>query len=149
MKTDLKKVLSISGQPGLFLYLSHANSGAVVESLVTKKRTCFGLNARMTSLADISIFTETDEIRLQEVFEKMKAYLGEKDAPSGKSEPKVLKELFENVLPDYDKDRFYVSHMKKVVEWYSCLKNNASLDFEKEESGEQAKDTESENGNVA
>lgn len=111
-----------------------------MESLLTKKRTCYGLNSRITSLADISIFTETDEVRLQEVFEKMKSYLGENDAPSGKSDAKVLKELFENVLPDYDRDRFYVSHMKKVVEWYSCLKNYASLDFvnEEEESAESA-----------
>ena len=37
--------------------------------------------------------------------------------------------MFEAVLPDYDRDRFYVSHMKKVVEWYNLLKNNATLDF--------------------
>ena len=52
------------------------------------------------------------------------------DAPSAKSDQKVLKALFEEVLPAYDRDRFYVSHMKKVVEWYNLLKNNASLDFE-------------------
>ncbi len=133
MKTDLRKILSISGQPGLFLYLSHANAGAIVESIVTKKRSCCGMSARLTALSDISIFTETDEIRLQQVFEKMKEYLGEKDAPSSKSDAKVIKELFENVLPDYDRDRFYVSHMKKVVDWYSCLKNYASLDFVQED----------------
>lgn len=136
MKTDLKKVLSITGQPGLFLYLSQANAGVVVESLVTKKRTCFGISARITSLADISIFTETDEVRLQEVFEKMREHLGENDAPSGKSDAKVLKEFFEQVLPDYDRDRFYASHMKKVVEWYSCLKNNASVEFVQEDEQE-------------
>ncbi|MBR7158029.1 MAG: DUF5606 domain-containing protein [Bacteroidales bacterium] len=137
MKTDLKKVLSISGQPGLFLYLSQANAGVVVESLVTKKRTCCGISARITSLADISIYTESDEVRLQYVFEKMKEYLGENDAPGGKSKPEVLKEFFGNVLPDYDKDRFYASHMKKVVEWYSCLKEYASLDFVQEEEQEE------------
>ena len=63
----------------------------------------------------------------------MKEYLGENDAPSSKSSAEVLKELFENVLPDYDRDRFYVSHMKKVVDWYSCLKNYASLDFVQDE----------------
>lgn len=138
MKTDLKKILSISGQPGLFQYLTHANAGAVVESLVTKKRTCYGMSARITALSDISIFTETDEIRLQQVLEKMRDFLGEKDAPSSKSDANTLKELFENVLPDYDRDRFYVSHMKKVVDWYSCLKNYATLDFvqDEEESAE-------------
>lgn len=129
MKTDLKKVLSVSGQPGLFLYLSQANAGAVVESMMTRKRTCFGLSARMTSLADISIYTEEGEVKLQEVFEKMKADLGEAEAPSGKSDSKVLTAFFARVLPDYDRDRFYVSHMKKVADWYNFLKKYATLDF--------------------
>lgn len=130
MKTDLRKVLSISGQPGLYLYVSQAHQGAIVEALATKKRTCCPMSARMTSLADIAIYTDEEEMRLQEVFEKMHAHLGENDAPAAKSDPKMLKGLFEEVLPTYDRDRFYVSHMKKVVEWYNILKNNASLDFE-------------------
>ena len=130
MKTDLRKVLSISGQPGLYLYVSQAHQGAIVEALATKKRTCCPMSARMTSLADIAIYTDEEEMRLQEVFEKMHEHLGENDAPAAKSDPKVLKGLFEEVLPTYDRDRFYVSHMKKVVEWYNILKNNASLDFE-------------------
>lgn len=130
MKTDLRRVLSISGQPGLYLYVSQAHQGAIVEALATRKRTCCPMSARMTSLSDIAIYTDEEEIKLQEVFEKMHAHLGESDAPAAKSDPKVLKGLFEEVLPTYDRDRFYVSHMKKVVEWYNILKNNASLDFE-------------------
>ena len=114
MKTDLRRVLSISGQSGLFMYVSQANQGAIVESLATKKRTCCPMNARMTSLADISIYTDEEEVKLQDVFEKMHAHLGENDAPSAKSDAKVLKALFEEALPTYDRDRFYVSHMKKV-----------------------------------
>lgn len=140
MKTDLRKVLSISGQPGLYLYVSQAHQGAIVEALATKKRTCCPMSARMTSLADIAIYTDEEEMRLQEVFEKMHAYLGENDAPAAKSDPKVLKGLFEEVLPTYDRDRFYVSHMKKVVEWYNILKNNASLDFESLEEAEASEE---------
>jgi len=140
MKTDLRKVLSISGQPGLYLYVSQAHQGAIVEALATKKRTCCPMSARMTSLADIAIYTDEDEMRLQEVFEKMHAHLGENDAPAAKSDPKVLKGLFEEVLPTYDRDRFYVSHMKKVVEWYNILKNNASLDFESLEEAEASEE---------
>ena len=134
MKTDLRRVLSISGQPGLYLYVSQAHQGAIVEALATKKRTCCPMSARMTSLSDIAIYTDEEEIKLQEVFEKMHAHLGENDAPAAKSDPKVLKGLFEEVLPTYDRDRFYVSHMKKVVEWYNILKNHASLDFVEPES---------------
>ena len=130
MKTDLSKILTISGQSGLFLYISQARSGAIVEALSDKKRSSVGMNSKITSLADISIYTEDEEVKLQQVFLNMKEVLGDADAPSAKSDPAPLKALFEKALPDYDRDRFYVSHMKKVVEWYNCLKKYASLDFE-------------------
>ena len=137
MKTDLRKVLSISGKPGLYLYVSQATQGVIIESIINKSRTCVGLSARMTSLADIYIYTEDEEVKLQEVFENMKSVLGENEAPSAKSNPEELKAFFEKALPAYDRDRFYVSHMKKVVEWYNCLKNYASLDFESLEQTEE------------
>jgi len=129
MKTDLSKILAISGQSGLFLYISQARNGAIVEALSDKKRTSVGMTNKITSLADISIYTDDEEVKLQQVFLNMKEVLGDADAPTAKSKPEELKALFEKALPDYDRDRFYVSHMKKVVEWYNALKNYASLDF--------------------
>lgn len=137
MKTNLQKILSVSGQPGLFEYVNQANAGVIVESLINKKRNCFGMQSRVTSLSDISIYTTSEEVSLRSVLEKMREHLGEQDAPSPKSYPSVLKSLFNEVLPDYDQDRFYVSHMKKVVEWYNILKNHASLDFEDEKKEEE------------
>lgn len=129
MKTDLSKILAISGQGGLSLYVSQARNGAIVESLADKKRSTVGMTSKITSLADISIYTDEEEVKLQQVFLNMKQTLGDADAPSAKSDPKELKALFEKALPTYDRDRFYVSHMKKVVEWYNFLKKYASLDF--------------------
>ena len=129
MKTDLSKILAVSGQSGLFLYISHARNGAIVEALADKKRTSVSMTSKLTSLADISIYTDDEEVKLQQVFLNMKEVLGEADAPSAKSSAEELKALFEKALPEYDRDRFYVSHMKKVVEWYNALKNYASLDF--------------------
>ena len=129
MKTDLTKILAISGQSGLFLYISATRTGAVVEALADKKRSAVAATSKITSLADISIYTDDEEVKLQQVFLNMKEVLGEDNAPSAKSAPEVLKALFEKALPDYDRDRFYVSHMKKVVDWYNSLKNFASLDF--------------------
>ena len=140
MKTDLSKILAISGQSGLYLYVSQARNGAIVEALADKKRTSIGMTNKITSLADISIYTDDEEVKLQQVFLNMKEVLGEDNAPSAKSAPEVLKALFEKALPDYDRDRFYVSHMKKVVEWYNALKNYASLDFVNPE--EEAEETE-------
>ena len=129
MKTDLSKILAVSGQSGLFLYISHARNGAIVEALADKKRSSVSMTSKLTSLADISIYTDEEEVKLQQVFLNMKEVLGDADAPSSKSSAEELKALFEKALPAYDRDRFYVSHMKKVVDWYNALKNYASLDF--------------------
>ena len=138
MKTDLSKILAVSGQSGLYLYVSQARNGAIVEALADKKRSSVSMTSKITSLADISIYTDDEEVKLQQVFLNMKEVLGDADAPSAKSDPKELKALFEKALPDYDRDRFYVSHMKKVVEWYNALKNYASLDFVEPETAEEA-----------
>ena len=129
MKTDLSKILSISGQHGLFQYLAQARTGAVVESLADKKRTVVDAKNRITTLADISIYTTEGETKLQEVFLKMKEALGDSAAPSSKAPAAELKGLFVKAMPDYDEERFYVSHMKKVVDWYNELREYASLDF--------------------
>ena len=134
MKTDLSKILSVSGQSGLFLYVSHARNGVIAESLADKKRSAFGMTSKITSLADISIYTDEEEVKLQQVFLNLKEVLGDADAPTSKAKPEELKALFEKALPTYDRDRFYVSHMKKVVDWYNVLKNHASLDFVEPES---------------
>lgn len=143
MKTDLAKVFTISGEQGLFIYVAPAKNGAVVESLLTKKRLVAGSHAKMSSLNDISIYTMEDEVRLQEVLEKLHSHLGDEMAPKGKIEPSEYKVLFQKVLPEYDESRFYPSHMKKVCEWYNCLKEYASLDFltEKEREEEEKKNS--------
>ncbi len=144
MKTNLQKIVSISGQPGLFLYISQASAGVIVESLSTKKRGIFGMSARLTSLSDISVYTTDEEVPLHKILVKMHEVLKDNAAPEAKSNPDVLRKFFEEVLPEYDRDRFYVSHMKKVVDWYNTLREFASLDFElpEEPAAEEAKEKE-------
>lgn len=129
MKTDLAKTLSVRGQHGLFTYIAQSRQGAIVEAMDTKKRLNVSASAGITSLADISIYTTQEEVKLQEVLLKMKEVLGDKEAPAPKSSDAEFKALFEKALPDYDQDRFYVSHMKKVSEWYNILLKYASFDF--------------------
>lgn len=138
MKTDLARILSVSGQHGLFNYIAQARNGAIVEALGDKRRTCFDMKSRITTLADISIYTSEGEMKLQEVFQKLHEALGEADAPTSKASADELTALFLKAIPNYDGDRFYVSHMKKVVDWYNELKNFASLDFEEGNEGEAA-----------
>ncbi|MBQ0025218.1 MAG: DUF5606 domain-containing protein [Bacteroidales bacterium] len=139
-KTDLKKILSISGEHGLFAYVAQARNGLIAESLETKVRKAFGPSAKVSSLADISIYTTTEEKSLQDVLTAMAAKLDGKAAISSKADQKAIKAFFDEVIPDYDADRFYFSHMKKVLDWYNCLQQFATLDFVVEE--EENKETE-------
>ena len=138
MKTDLSKILSITGQSGLYRYIAHSRGGVIAENLTTGKRTCFILSSRITTLADISIYTREGELRLSEVFKKIETALEGAQAPSSKADAEQVKAVFEKAVPDYDGERFYLSHMKKVVEWYNLLLKYASLDFVTEEDAESA-----------
>jgi hypothetical protein len=137
MKIDLKKVLAVSEHPGLYLFISDSKSGAIVESIADKKRTCMSPRARMTSLSDIAVYTNEGELRLKEVLERMKNLPAVREIPNPKSDAAILRKFFEEVIPDYDRDRFYGSHMKKILEWFLLLRNNDALDFEEEEKREE------------
>lgn len=140
MKTDLAKILSVAGQHGLYEYVAQARNGAVAESLETKKRTVFTASSRITTLADIAIYTSEGEMKLDAVFTALNAALGKEEAPSPKADDKTLVALFKKAVPNYDADRFYVSHMRKVVDWYAQIVKFASLDFLTDEEREaQAK----------
>ena len=137
MKTDLSKTLSVGGCHGLFNYVAQARNGIIAESLSEHKRIAFDAKSRITTLADISIYTSEGEMRLSEVFLAIQKVIGDRKLNS-KSPEAGLKALFAEAVPNYDADRFYVSHMKKVIDWYNELVQFASLDFVKEE--EQSED---------
>ena len=140
MQTDLSKIHSVAGRHGLFAYVAQARNGAVVESLADKKRTVVDARSRITTLSDISIYTEEGEVKLREVLLKMKEALGGKPAPDSKSPEDEIRKVFEKAIPTYDADRFYISHMKKVVDWYNELLEYASLDFTDPEAEETAEE---------
>ena len=139
MQVDLQKILSISGYPGLYQYVSQARNGIIVESLANKKRMCAGGNERVSSLGDIAIYTDTEDMALKDVLLRIKEKQAGAEAISHKSSPEELVKFFEEVLPEYDKDRVYPSHIKKAIEWYNLLQKNDMLDFvEENEEQEQA-----------
>ena len=130
MKTDLKKVFAIAGYPGLYVYVSNGKNSIIVESLLDKKRMSAGNSMRVTSLSDVAIYTDAEELALREVLEKIKEKENGMLAIPHKSPTSELQKYFEVVLPDYDRERFYTSHMKKVLEWYNTLQQNNMLEFE-------------------
>lgn len=133
MQTDLTKILAVSGQHGLFEYVAQARNGVIAESLSDRRRTVLGATSRISTLADISIYTSEGEMKLADVFLAVNKALDGADAPTSKASEKEVVALFEKAVPDYDADRFYVSHMRKILDWYSQIVKYASLDFVKEE----------------
>jgi hypothetical protein len=85
------------------------------------------------------MYTEGEDMPLAEVFTKMYAYTEGKEGPSTKEGNARLKEFFGVVIPDYDRERVYLTHIKKMFSWYNILVANGVVDFTVEEQeGEQA-----------
>lgn len=133
----LKDILSIGGKPGLYKYLSQAKNGIIVEGLKDKKRFPAYSTAKVSSLEDIAVFTETDEVKLSEVFDRI--YQKEEGglAVSHKSTPEELRAYFEGILPDYDRERVYISDIKKIIAWYNFLHETEMLIQEDEKDAEE------------
>ncbi|MDR3235890.1 MAG: DUF5606 domain-containing protein [Prevotellaceae bacterium] len=140
MKTDLQKVLSISGYPGLFTLVSQGRNGVIVESLVSKKRMNASGNTRITELADVAIYTDDDDVALKDVLRKIKEIYNGAPAVNHKSDEATLREFMTSVLPNYDRSRVYISHIKKIAEWYNLLQAYDMLDFEDVEKENDAKE---------
>ncbi len=126
----LKDIMSISGHSGLFKFISQARNGIIVENLETKKRIQAFATMKVSSLEEIAIFTDDEEEKLEEVLKKIFTREGGKPCIDHKSDPALLKSYFEEVLPEYDRERVYVSDIKKVVHWYNLLLQFDILKFE-------------------
>lgn len=129
----LKGILSISGQPGLFKVISEAKNSVIVESLVTGKRMPAYSTSKISALEDIAVFTQTEEISLKEVFKSIAKLSEEGKVFDVKASGDELKTYFEEILPEYDRDRVYASDMKKIISWYILLQEKELLDFSEEE----------------
>jgi len=129
-------ILAISGKPGLYKLVSRGNRSIIVESLdSTHRRVPAFSNDRITSLADIAIYTDADDVPLTKVLESMKNIEAGKQASIDhkKASGDELREYFAKVLPEFDRDRVHVSDIKKLIQWYNILIENGVSDFEEKE----------------
>lgn len=135
---ELKDILAISGQSGLFRFVAQSTRGVIVESLVDGKRANAPASAKVSALTEISIFTDGDDMPLAEVFARIYAHTGGKEALSHKEQPEKLRACFAEVLPEYDRERVHNSDIKKVFAWYNLLVQAGFTEFKLPEPEEQA-----------
>ncbi len=137
----LKDIMAISGEPGLFKFIAQGKNAIIVEHLETGKRTSAFSSAKVSSLEDISIFTENEELSLGEVFDRIHTKENGGPAIDIKAGKEELKKYFEGVVPDYSRDRVYYSDIKKVIQWYNILhKKNLLVKEEPGTASESEKD---------
>ena len=126
---ELREILAISGQPGLYKYVAQSARGIIVESLADGRRFNAPASSRVSSLTEISVYTEGDDIPLAEVFTRIYAHTGGKQAVSPKETPEKLKAAFAEALPEYDRERVHVSDIKKCFAWYNILVRAGFTEF--------------------
>lgn len=117
----LEKIISIQAKSGLFRILANNKSGLIVESLIDKKRTVVSTIHKATPITEIVVFTEEGEIRLVEVLRNIYKHTGGTLAIDHKSSEVEIREFFEKVLPNYDRNRVHFSDMKKIIFWYNLI----------------------------
>ncbi len=141
----LKGILSITGQSGLFKLVAESKNNIIVESIETQKRMPVYSTVKVSALEDIAIYTEEGDKPLKEVFKAIFDIENGGPTVSHKSSNNELKAYFEKVIPDYDKDRVYISDIKKVLMWYNTLQENDMLDFNEEDTERTSNDVADEN----
>lgn len=117
----LKDFMSISGEHGLYKFIAQGRNAIIVEHLETGKRSASHGSAKVSSLEDISVFTEKEDLPLSKVFDRIFEKENGGAAPDYKSDPEVLKTYFQDIIPDYDRERVYHSDIKKIMLWYNTL----------------------------
>ncbi|MCR5549682.1 MAG: DUF5606 domain-containing protein [Bacteroidales bacterium] len=133
---DLSNILSITGKGSLYKLISRAPNSFIVEGLEDGHRFPAFSHDGVATLDNIAIFTEDEEVSLQSVFQSIfKKENGQKVAVP--KDNNALKAYFAEVLPNYDRDRVYVSNIKKVLAWYNILTEHQLIDLEEEKPQEE------------
>ena len=139
----LNEILTISGKQGLFKLLTQGRGALIVESVDgAKKRFPIQRNDKVVSLGDISIFTDEKEMPLREVFQAIEAKYGKSEISFDwhKASNAELLKFFAGIVPVFDRDRVYPSHIRKIAGWYDLLVKYGENDFTEPESQQQVEE---------
>ena len=136
----LKKILSISGKPGLYRLISYGKGIIIVENVTDNKRMPAYTRDKIIALGDIAIYTDDTEVPLADVLTTIAEKYNSQvlDTKLYKSAAQ-LQQFFEEVLPNYDHDRVYNTDIKKIISWYNTLISASITDFSIKSEEESAK----------
>jgi len=119
---NLQGIVAVSGKPGLWRALAQNKTGYILEGLDTQKTKMVAnlSTAKLAALNEITLFGLEEDIKLLDVFERMK---NASAVPDAKADGTKLRSFFREVAPDHDEEKVYASDMKKVISWFLLLKD--------------------------
>ncbi len=138
----LKKILSVSGKPGLYQMVSQGKNMLIIESLTDKKRIPAYARDKVISLGDIAIYTNEKEVPLYEVLSSVKQKEnGQKvSIELSKASPDELRAYLAELLPDFDRERVYPTDIKRLLTWYNLLLEAGITEYEPQEEKQEKKE---------
>ncbi|MBQ6032831.1 MAG: DUF5606 domain-containing protein [Prevotella sp.] len=131
----VQTILSVSGKPGLYKLVSRGKGNLIVEALDdTHKRMPVFATDRVTSLADIAMYTDAEDVPLMTILANLRNKENSKEISFNfkKCKSEELRSYFAEILPDFDRDRVHDSDIRKLFTWYNILVKNGITDFEEE-----------------
>lgn len=114
----------------------------IVEHLETGKRTTAFSSSRISSLDEITVFTQDEDLPLGKIFDRIYDREEGRESIDSKSDAETLKKYFEEVVPEYSKEKVYVSDIKKIIQWYNILQKKGQLVKEEPEKPAEEKEPE-------
>ncbi len=145
---NLEKLVAVSGISGIYKMVANRKNGLVLENIDTQKKNFYtSRRHQFTPLESISIYTYGEEtVELKEVFQQIKEQQEENPIVSHKADAEDLRGYFEKILPNYDREKVYISDIKRLIKWYNFLEERGLLEATEEEKGEEiTENTEVEN----
>jgi len=130
---NLEGIIAITGKPGLFKIISQGNNMVIVENLENKKRMSITARYQANSLNEIGIYTIEDTTAISDIFDIIAKKENAKQSISHRTDKEDLIKYFEEILPNYDVERVYISDIKKVIQWYNAMQTAGLIELSQAE----------------
>ena len=128
----IQEIIAIAGKPGLYRIIVTNRANLVVESMLDKKRISIPGTSRISSLADITMYTTGEDVLLMDVLNRIADKTGKSEVPSAKGEMQAIRDFVEGIIPELDRSLVYNSDLKKLIQWFSILRTNSAFPLESE-----------------
>ena len=141
---DLSNLVAVSGLSGIFKMASNRKNGLILENIDTSKKKFYSSRKhQFTPLESISIYTYDDTAELTDVFKTMREQQESNPPVSHKAGHLELRGYFEKILPNFDREKVFISDIKRLIKWFNFLmERNLLEDKPEEEVVEGAENTE-------